>query len=218
MRIRTGMRRMTTQMLSSTRRRAGLSARKSPLLSSVRSSGTGTGSRMDALRENSTQSNRILRSSYEKLEKSAASLAEQTKLLAEKADLGGKECADTVKDVVEHFNDTMKYLKQSSGVLNNYYRQTLKEVACSNKAALEEIGVLCASDGSLSVDSKKLESADAEKVKAVLGSSSDFAKRIGAVAGRAADNARANAESVSSQYTKAGGLASSYLSRYNFRG
>jgi len=218
MRIRMGMRRMTTGMLSSTRRRAGLSARKSPLLKSLQSGGTGTGSRLDALRADSVQSSRILRSDYEKLQKSAASLADQTKLLAEKVDTGGKEIVATVKNVAEHFNDTMKYLKQSQGVLNDYYRQTMKEVAASNKTVLEEIGITVGTDGSLAVDDKKLESADEEKVKSVFGSGSDFVKRISAVAGRASDNARTNAESVSSQYTAAGGLASSYFSRYNFRG
>ena len=43
------------------------------------------------LNANSVQSARLLRSNYEKLEKSATSLKEQTKLLAEKADVGGKD-------------------------------------------------------------------------------------------------------------------------------
>ena len=74
-------------------------------------------------------------------------------------------------------------------------------------------------DGSLSLNQDKLAGAEEETVKKVLGASGDFYKRVTAVASRAADNARANAESISSQYTAAGGLLTgSYLSRYNLRG
>ena len=81
MRIRTGMRRMTTQMLSNSRRRAGLSTRKSPLLSSVQNTGT---SRLNMLQANSIQGNRLLRIDYENLRKSADSLGYRAELLAEK--------------------------------------------------------------------------------------------------------------------------------------
>ena len=116
------------------------------------------------------------------------------------------------------FNDTLKCLKKSSGVLNDFYRQSMKESVMGQKKELEEIGITVGTDGSLSLNKDKLAEADAEKVKKLLGTSSTFAKRVNAVASRAADNARANAESASSRYTASGGIASSYLSRYNFRG
>ena len=166
----------------------------------------------------SIQSTRLARGSYERLQKASASLVEQAGLLGEKVDTGGKEFTDTAAKVVTDFNDTLKCLKQSSGVLNDYYRQSLKETVTGQKKELEAIGISVAADGSLSLDKEKLAGADAEKVKTMLGASSAFVKRISAVASRAADNARASAESISSQYTAAGGLASSYLSRYNFRG
>ena len=120
--------------------------------------------------------------------------------------------------MVSDFNSTLKYLRQNSGVLNEYYRQSLKETAATNKKELEEIGISVSNDGSLTLNQEKLAEADEDKVRKMLGTDSDFIKRINAVASRAADNARANAESVSSQYNAAGGLASSYLSKYNFRG
>lgn len=220
-RIRTGMRRATTQMVNTSKRRAGLSSRRSSMLSSVRSKRNGilgTSSRMDMMNAGSVQSSRLARGSYERLQKASASLVEQTGLLGEKVDTGGKELTDTAAKVVTNFNDTLKCLKQASGVLNDYYRQSLKETVTGQKKELESIGISVAADGSLSLDREKLAGADAEKVKKMLGASSAFVKRISAVASRAADNAQASAESVSSQYTAAGGLTNSYLSRYNFRG
>ena len=211
MRIRTGMRRMTTQMLSNSRRRAGVSTRKSPLLSSVQNTGT---SRLNMLQANSIQGNRLLRIDYENLRKSADSLGYRAELLAEKVDKEEKDVTSTVESLVEDFNDTMKYLKKSSGVLNDYYRQT----ALTNKTALGEVGIVVGTDGTLSLDRDKLAGADQEQVKKILGSSSDFIKRVSTVADRAADNASASAENVSRQYTAAGGLDSSYLSKYNFSG
>ncbi len=218
MRIRTGMRRATTQMLNAATRRTGLSSRRSSLLSSVRSRRTGLSSRLDAMNASSPQSSRIARSNYEKLQKSADSLVNQAQLLAEKVDTGGKSIGTTAAGMVSDFNSTLKYLRQNSGVLNEYYRQSLKETAATNKKELEEIGISVSNDGSLTLNKEKLAEADEDKVRKMLGTDSDFIKRINAVASRAADNARANAESVSSQYNAAGGLASSYLSKYNFRG
>ena len=159
MRIRTGVRRTTTQMLNHSRRRTSLSAsRRSSLLSAARNNSGLQNSRLGMmLNANSVQSARLLRSNYEKLEKSATSLKEQTKLLAEKADVGGKDLTGTAANVVQHFNDTMEGLRKSSGILNDYYRQSMREIAVSNKDKLEEIGITVRTDGTLSLDKEKLE-------------------------------------------------------------
>ena len=220
MRIRTGIRRTTTQMLNHSRRKTNLSAsRRSSLLSAARKNAGLNNTRLGMMMNaNRIQSARLLRSNYEKLEKSATSLEEQLVLLAEKADVGGKDLTATAANVVKHFNDTYERLRKSTGILNDYYRQTMKEIAVSNKGKLEEIGIMVRNDGTLSLNKDKLAGADAEKVKAALGASGDFAGRLGAVASRAADNAAASAASAASQYTSSGALANSYLSRYNFRG
>ncbi|MCI8798322.1 hypothetical protein NSB25_24455 [Acetatifactor muris] len=216
MRIRAGMRRMTTNMLSSSRRKAGLSARKSPFLSTLQNKKGLSG--LALLNANSVQSARLARSSYDNLQRSSKSLAEELSLLGEKVDLGGKDITATASNMVGDYNDTMKYLKQISGVLNDYYRQALKETVTGSKEELEEIGITVGTDGSLSLNKGKLAEADEEKVKKLLGASSDFVKRISAVASRVSDNAKANMESASSRYNASGGLSNSYFSRYNFRG
>ena len=222
MRIRTGIRRTTTQMLNNSRRKTMISSsRRNALLSAASNQNAGLkNTRMGMMNANSVLSARLLRSNYQKLERSATSLTEQTKLLAEKADAGGDpaKLTGTAANVVKHFNDTLDGLKQSSGILNEYYRQTMKEIAVTNKSVLAEIGIAVKADGSLSLNKDKLAAADQEKVKKVLGADSDFAKRLDAVASRAADNAKAGAASASSKYNSSGNLANSYLSRYNFRG
>ena len=75
MRIRAGMRRMTTNMLSSSRRKAGLSARKSPFLSTLQNKKGLSG--LALLNANSVQSARLARSSYDNLQRSSKSLAEE---------------------------------------------------------------------------------------------------------------------------------------------
>lgn len=215
MRIRTGMGKITRIMSS---RGTGLSSRRSSVLASSKSRRRGTVFRMEAPNASGGQSARVTRSGYESLQSAAASLLQQTGLLAEAVDVGEKNATTMAAKVVADFNDTMKYLKQSSGVLNDFYRQSLKETVLGQKKTLEEIGVKVASDGTLSLDKEKFAGAVAEKVKTALGSAGDFARRVKAVASRAVDNARANVESLASQYTAAGRLASSYLSKYSFRG
>lgn len=217
MRIRTGMRRMTTNMLNSSRRKAGLPSRRSALLSSVQNKRTGL-SRMDMLNASSAQSSRLARVNYDKLQKSSRSLAEDLSLLGEKVETEGKDITGTAANMVGNFNDTMKYLKQISGVLNDYYRQSMKETVTSSREELEEIGITVGADGTLSLNKDKLAEADGEKVKKMLGASGDFARRINAIASRVSDNAKVNMESASSQYNASGGLSNSYFSRYNFRG
>lgn len=160
----------------------------------------------------------MARIGFEKLQKSATSLMDQMALLSEKADDGKKDMGETAANVVEDFNDTLKYLQDNSSILNDYYRQSMKEIASSNKTELSEIGITVGKDGTLSLDKEKLEAADGETIKKVLGSSGDLAKRIKAIASRVADNAKVNMETVSNQYNSAGGMANSYLSRFNIRG
>lgn len=209
--------RVTSQMLNNNRRRAGISSRSSSLLNYVNGSQSGGSSRLSALNTGSARANRLMASSYEKLEKSSVKLTDQAKLLSEKVDAKDGKITEQVTKLIDNYNATLSDLKQSSGVLNQYYHQTLRDVALENQDALEEIGITVSSSGILSLNNEKLESADWEKVEKLLGSEGDFLKRMNYVAVRVADNARTNAESLSSTYNSSGNLSSSYLSRINYR-
>ena len=216
MRIRTGVsaaRRMTTQMLGGRRKKTGLSSAKNSSLGSKLSS-----SRLNTLNAQSAQNAKLARIGYERLQKSANALVQGTKLIGEKVDMGVSDVNAAAEDLVKNYNETMKYLKESSGVLNDFYRQSLKETVLTNRTELEDIGFTVGNDGSLALNKEKLAAADGDKVKKLLGASGDLTGRISAVASRAADNAKVNAENVSSRYNASGSLASSYLSKYNFWG
>lgn len=194
-----------------------MSSRSNSLLNYVNGNGAGGSSRLNAMNTGSARANRLMANSYQKLEKSSVKLADQTKALSDKVDAKDKKITDQVTKLVDSFNDTLSNLKQSSGVLNQYYHQTLRDVSLENQAALEEIGITVSSSGTLSVSREKLESADWEKVEKLLGSEGNFMKQMSYVATRVSDNAKTNVESLSSRYNSRGDVSSSYLSRINYR-
>ena len=216
--------RITTGILNRHNGGGLISSRKS-LLSYVQSNKAGGSSRLSAMGANSGKTGSIAsaalarykKSGYEKLESSANSLEKQAGSLGEKADQGMVSAAD-VESLLASYNDTLKNLYQCDGSLNNFYRQTLKQAATDTLSALQEIGVSYGSDGSLSLNRAKFGKADAESVKAALGSGAGFMKRLGIVASRVSDSASANSQTASSRYNAGGDISSSYFSRYNFLG
>ena len=223
MRIRSMVgRRTTTKMVNNSRRKAGIPTNRktsrNSLVNYLQKDGLGISSRLGAMNANSIQSNITERNNAAKLQSSSSLLEQQTQLLGEKVDQGSSTITSTATSVVDKFNETMKNLRNSSGVLNDYYLQSMKEIAVTNKKALAEIGITVGADGSLALDKEKFESAEGEKIKALLGSEGVFVKRVGIVASRVTDNATASMESASSRYNSSGNLTNSYLSKYNYRG
>lgn len=221
--------RITTGMINRHNGEGLISGRKS-LLSYVQSNKTGGGSRLSALNAKGGKSNsgradsiasttlsRYTKTGYEKLGRAADSLEKQAGSLGAKADEGKASAAD-VESLLASYNDTLKNLYQCDGSLNNFYRQTLKQTATDNLDALREIGISYGTDGSLNLNQAKFGKADAEKVKAALGSDAGFVKRLGIVASRVSDSASANVQTASSRYNAGGDIGSSYFSRYNFLG
>lgn len=230
--------RMTTGMLN--KHSGGLVPSRKSLLSYIKSNRTGGSSRLSALNAKSgnTKSGnaksgnaysgraagiasataaRYTKAGYEKLEKAASSLEKQAVDLGKKADAGMAAASDA-ESLVACYNDTLSYLAQCQGALNNFYRQTLRQAVTDNLDALREIGVSYGADGRLSLDRSKFEKAGEEKVKAALGNSADFIKRLDVVASRVSDNAAANVQTSSSRYDAVGNDVNSYFSRYNFLG
>lgn len=209
--------RITTGMLKIAHRRSGFSQKGSSLMNYVGKKGAGT-SRMQEMNASavSIRNAKIEKGNYEKLEKSADGLTTALSALTERVDGGSENVVSEAASVVDKFNETLKNLKGASGVLNQFYHQSLKDISETNKNELAEIGITVAADGSLTLNKEKLASADAEKVAKLLGSRGDFAQRASLVASRTADNAGANAVSLSSRYNSRGSIANSYLSKYNF--
>lgn len=221
MRIRSMGARITSQRLRASKQKAGGSTRSGSLLSrlgKLRST-----SRLSSLNAVSSRSAQLQKSGYAKLEKAADSLTDAAAKMMDKAESGEALGAEAQK-LVSGFNDTLKLLKQSEGILNEYYYRSMKEISTGNKNALEKIGITVATDGSLSLNAKKLESANGEEVKKLLGANGDFVKRAGFLASRVSDNAAASGQSISGRYNAkgnyvdSGNYVNSLLSRYNMRG
>lgn len=211
--------RITTGMMKMAHRRSGFSQKGSSLLNYVGKKGAAA-SRLNTMNANvvSVRSARMEKGNYDRLEKSADGLTSAMSALTAKVDSGSEYVVSEAASMVEKFNETLKNLRNASGVLNQFYYQNMKDISETNKNELGEIGITVAADGSLTLNKEKLASADGEKVGKLLGSKGDFAQRASLVASRAADNAGVNAESVSSRYNSKGSIANSYLNKYNLWG
>ena len=122
--------------------------------------------------------------------------------------------------MVEEYNATMKQLKITGGTMNEFYRQQLKEVSTGSKEALKGIGITQEKDGSLAVNEKTLQNADADALKKALGSESGFVSKLSFISNRINQNASVNVMSASSRYTSNGSayMGSFEESKYNFWG
>ncbi len=214
--------RITTGMLKIAHKRGSVQ-KGSSLLNYVGKAGAGT-SRMNAMAAANSRNMSVFgnikldKSNYEKLEKSADELTDAVSDLASKVDSGTDDVSSEAELAVNKFNENLKNLKVSPGVLNQFYYQSMKEISVTNRSELEEIGISVAEDGTLTLNKQKLASADGKTVAKLLGSGGDFSLRVRQVSSRVADNAGVNAQTVSSRYTSKGRVTNSYLNRYNFRG
>lgn len=216
--------RITTQMLNNSFQKAGLPIPRTSLLDYINKNTTSS-----ILPTTFNQKSNALynKKNYEKIKEAADSLVEQTKIFTtedrknifEKIKEGGEkeELYNQVEKMVSSYNNTLEALKASGDTMNRYYGQTMRLAAAENKEALASIGIEVSSGGKLSIDKKKLEAADIETVEKVLGGSSSFMAKTELVAGKVADNAKANVESVSTQYNASGNSYMEQLSRYDVK-
>lgn len=218
--------RITTQMLNESARRAGLPINNTSLLNYINGNSS-ENTLLSALNKSSTVDS-AKKSNYEKLEKAADELSQNVNFFTAEGEKSvfakaresenNEEIYDGVEALVESYNNTINYLKTDSSSLNIYYRQMLQEAAIGNKEALSSVGITISKDGTLEIDKDKLEAADTDSLENVLGKSGTFSGKVEILAARIADNAEANAESLSSQYSSTGSLYSALGSKYDFWG
>ena len=223
--------RITTQMLAETSRKSGLPILQGSLLDVLnKKKGTSTNSLMDALNRNKEAQFSDKQKGYKDLETAASELAlSASRLYAEGEDSlfakaeESQETGDIIKEIqamVESYNKTLTLLKEAGGSLNSFYRQELKNAATENAELLSSVGITQNKDGSLVIDKKKLESADLEALKKVFNSDSDFAGLAAYIGIKSAENAAANASSITSQYNSKGMSYNDYFesNKYNYLG
>lgn len=219
--------RITTQMLNETARKTGMPINRGSLLNHLNNSASDD-SLLKALNKGSSAADTKQKSSYEKLEKSANQLQKRASNLTAAGENSlyakAKESKDTeelckeIQSLAEEFNSTMKILESAPGPLNDYYRQMLQEAASGNSESLASVGITISKNGKMTVDSDKLKAADVDTLEKVFGASGRLTSKVSFVAGRVSDNARAGAESVTSQYGANGSLYTTSGSRYSFWG
>lgn len=219
--------RITNQMLRSSAQEAGIQLNQTSLLDIINNKDS-TSSILSSTNNNSALS-KLQESKYKELEKTAGQLKEYASKFsgtdkdslftnAEKSG-SNKDVVKNVKSFVEAYNTTAGKLKKTDSTLNKYYLQQIKLLITDNADALKKIGIAQSKDGTLSIDTNTLESASVSDLKAAFGSSNTFSTKIAYVANKVEQNATANIESVSSQYTSSG--VNSYLNsanKYDFLG
>lgn len=222
--------RVTTQMLNDSAMKAGLPLRDKTLFNYL-DQGNGKNQLADILaskNSGNTAAAKTGKELYEKMEKAADELLQKAAVFLEKEDSifekakesgDNKEVVEGIKELVAAYNGTLKALEKQSGGLNRFYLETLKETVKENEKAFKEIGISFTEDGKLEIDEDKLKAADLETLEQLFGTAGTFSVKTGFTAGRIADNAAANLESIGSQYT-AGGNAyyAANANRFDLKG
>lgn len=220
--------RITTQMLNETAKRTGIPINHTSLLNYINDSGSsGDNTLLDALNKNDKVSSAAT-ANYKKLEKSADNLKEQAEKLAQtgegsfwdkiKESANTEELCKTVEHYVSNYNTTLRELKKSPGVLNQYYGEMLRDTALENSEQLSALGITIGKDGALSIDAEKLKAASVDDVEKVFGASGSLTSKTAFIAGKISDNAQANMESVSGQYNASGNLYAQLASKFDYFG
>ena len=133
---------------------------------------------------------------------------------------------------VENYNEVMTSLKGTSSVLNDYYRQMMEETAIEHNDILQKLGITLGKNGNLNLDKtlhQKLEISKGQDGKLQMQSDSPesqetlenlevFFEKVAFLAERISSNARANAESFSSQYNASGNMWTDVASKLNLWG
>lgn len=133
---------------------------------------------------------------------------------------GATDILSDVNKMVEAYNATMKQLKTTGGIMNEFYQQQLKNIPAGSKESLESIGISQAKDGSLIVDEKVFRNADADTLQKVLGGENGIAPKIGFLGEHIHKNASENVVSASNRYGSNGAtyMEAFEANKYNFFG
>ncbi len=216
--------RVTDQILNVTARKAKLPVSYMSLQGWDSSS---ENSLLKAISKNNDKS-QIHKNSYSKLEKTAEQLSQSVNIFmaegsesmfAKAKESGSKEeIFEHVEKLVEHYNNTMKSLQSTGSPLDVYYHQALQETATNNSEALKNAGLTISKNGVISIDKDTLQASDLDSLETLFGASGTFSKKVSFLSERIADNAAANARSVSSQYNAMGNAYSAFFNKYDFWG
>ena len=213
--------RITNQMLQNSAQKAGIQLNQTSLLDIINNKDSDS-SLLSGINNNSASSI-LQKNNYKVLEESAGQLNEYASNFSKTDDnslfakaeksSSNKEVVQNVENLVKAYNATTGKLETSGSTLDKYYLQQMKLLVTDNTDALKKVGIVQSKDGTMSVDTSILESSSVSDLKAAFGSSNVFSSRLSYVGSKVEQNATANLESLSSQYTSSG--INSYLNSTN---
>lgn len=221
--------RITTQMLNESAKNSGLPINRSSLLDYINKDGA-SNPLLEALNKNKEiAANSAKKDSYEKLDKEADLLTQAAEGLLQdgennlfeqaKASGDKQKVYDSIENLLESYNSTLKALRTTSNTMNDFYKQMLLEAPVEAKEGLESVGITFAKDGTVVADMEKVKAADFTTLEGLFGKESDFVNKIQFLSTRILDNAEANVESLSSAYNANGNLYSAMgSSKFDFWG
>ncbi len=221
--------RITTQQLNEAARKVGLPINRSTLLDYIKSDDV-SNTLIEKLNKNKEiGTNSVKKSNYEKLGKEADQLTQSVQAflqngensLLEQAKESGdnQKVYDSIENLFENYNSTLKALGITSNMMNDFYRQMLLEASEKTKESLAGVGITFAKDGTATVDMEKVKTVDFAALEGLFGKDGDFVNKVEFLSAKISDNAEANVESLSSAYNAGGNLYSAMnSSKYNFWG
>ena len=218
--------RITNHMLNESARKAGLAINNSSLLNIVNA---GNNYRYDIPNKKNIAADIESKKKYEKLDKAADKLTEASDAFLQEGDksLFAKKETDSdktkiydgIKNFLDKYNDNLKELSNVSGVMNDFYREMMVDVAGAEKDRLKDIGISFAKDGTASVDMDKLKKSDIQSLEQLFGNKSEFINKVKFISTRISNNAETNIKSFSNTYSGKGSFRSTSInSKYDFRG
>lgn len=89
------------------------------------------------------------------------------------------EMVSEIKEFVSNYNLVYDALGDLSGASNEAYQKSIAKITSDYSGKLEEIGITVSKENKLVVDTKALEAADFEKLKAVFGTKDSYGAKIG---------------------------------------
>lgn len=115
---------------------------------------------------------------------------EWEKLTEEEVTKYKEDVVTEVSGIISDYNQMIKKMTEEGGTVNEIYTKQMKGYFQNAKSKLEELGITQNSDGTLALNKEILKTADASKMKEVLGKAGTFIDDIG----KRAENVIANAE------------------------
>ena len=212
--------RITSQMLAANQLKAGIEPSSKTLLDYIQNDDNDSlTSLLSKKIDTSTSSltKKLQKDAYKNIKDDADSVTENAaKFTDEKSTLfaDAERTGDysaiyaDIKSVVDSYNKLYNTLGKTSSSINTMCSNLLKEAVKENSETLSAVGIALKDDGSLSI-----------------GTSSEFAKRLGIIGSNVSSLAKANINYVTNSYTSSGAASNSsddlyslMTSKFNSRG